>query len=183
MVYISWEETIGYPNPIGQWCTCRHHFCLFVLSDLLDNVLVIILSHPIFTGTTYPLDLVRSRLSIATASMLSTNNSQTSASATTSSSSHLRLTSALHTSARPLPSELTMWGMTMKVMREEGGVRALYRGLVATAMGVAPYVGINFAAYEALRGLITPPGKTSVTRKLSCGALAGRHCHCQEYFL
>ena len=72
--------------------------------------------------------------------------------------------------------------MTMKVMREEGGVRALYRGLVATAMGVAPYVGINFAAYEALRGLITPPGKTSVTRKLSCGALAGRHCHCQEYF-
>jgi len=61
----------------------------------------------------------------------------------------------------------------MKVMREEGGVRALYRGLVATAMGVAPYVGINFAAYEALRGLITPPGKASVTRKLSCGALAG----------
>jgi len=58
-------------------------------------------------------------------------------------------------------------------MREEGGVRALYRGLVATAMGVAPYVGINFAAYEALRGMITPPGKTSVARKLLCGALAG----------
>jgi hypothetical protein len=69
----------------------------------------------------------------------------------------------------------------MKVMREEGGVRALYRGLVATAMGVAPYVGINFAAYEALRGLITPPGKTSVSRKLSCGALAGRHYRYQEY--
>jgi solute carrier family 25 phosphate transporter 23/24/25/41 len=63
--------------------------------------------------------------------------------------------------------------MTLKVMREEGGVRALYRGLVATAMGVAPYVGINFAAYEALRGLLTPPGKSSVARKLSCGALAG----------
>jgi len=63
--------------------------------------------------------------------------------------------------------------MTLKVMRDEGGVRALYRGLVATAMGVAPYVGINFAAYEALRGLITPPGKSTVGRKLSCGALAG----------
>ncbi|KAH9057326.1 mitochondrial carrier domain-containing protein [Lactarius vividus] len=130
--------------------------------------------------TTYPLDLVRSRLSIATSSILSTNNSQTSTStpapttaAATSSSSQLRLASALHTSAGPLPSELTMWGMTMKVMREEGGVRALYRGLVATAMGVAPYVGINFAAYEALRGVITPPGKSSVTRKLTCGALAG----------
>lgn len=63
--------------------------------------------------------------------------------------------------------------MTLKVMREEGGLRGLYRGLPATAFGVAPYVGINFAAYEGLRGVITPPGKTSVARKLSCGALAG----------
>jgi solute carrier family 25 phosphate transporter 23/24/25/41 len=63
--------------------------------------------------------------------------------------------------------------MTLKIVREEGGVRGLYRGLVATAFGVAPYVGINFAAYEFLRGVITPPGKTSVARKLSCGALAG----------
>ncbi|KAI0302551.1 mitochondrial carrier [Russula brevipes] len=123
--------------------------------------------------TTYPLDLVRSRLSIATASMLATNNSATSSSSSAGASTQLRLASSLHTSARPLPSELTMWGMTLKVMREEGGVRALYRGLVATAVGVAPYVGINFAAYEALRGLLTPPGKSSVARKLSCGALAG----------
>ena len=34
-----------------------------------------------------------------------------------------------------------MWGMTLRVVREEGGVRALYRGLIPTAMGVAPYVG------------------------------------------
>lgn len=38
-------------------------------------------------------------------------------------------------------ADLTVWGMTLKVMRDEGGVRALYRGLVPTAMGVAPYVG------------------------------------------
>jgi len=63
--------------------------------------------------------------------------------------------------------------MTLKIMREEGGVRALYRGLMTTAFGVAPYVGINFAAYEFLRSIITPPGKSSVWRKLSCGALAG----------
>jgi solute carrier family 25 phosphate transporter 23/24/25/41 len=138
------------------------------------------------TGTTYPLDLVRSRLSIATASMMAANNSAASSSqsssmfppppssAGASTSSQLRLASALHTSARPLPSELSIWGMTLKVMREEGGPRALYRGLVATAMGVAPYVGINFAAYETLRGLITPPGKNNVARKLTCGALAGK---------
>jgi solute carrier family 25 phosphate transporter 23/24/25/41 len=67
--------------------------------------------------------------------------------------------------------------MTLKVMRDEGGFLALYRGLVATAMGVAPYVGINFATYEALRSFITPPGKNGVARKLSCGALAGRRCY------
>lgn len=66
-----------------------------------------------------------------------------------------------------------MWGMTLRVVRKEGGVRALYRGIMATATGVAPYVGINFAAYEALRGVITPPGKSSAPRKLLCGALAG----------
>lgn len=66
-----------------------------------------------------------------------------------------------------------MWGMTLKVMREEGGFLALYRGMVPTAVGVAPYVGINFAAYEGLRGVITPPENTTVARKLACGALAG----------
>ncbi|KAI8993794.1 mitochondrial carrier [Trametes punicea] len=127
--------------------------------------------------TTYPLDLVRSRLSIATASIPLQN-----ASAPSSTSAQPALAAAYHTassSGRPVaanvfsPKDLTMWGMTLKVMREEGGVRALYRGLVPTAMGVAPYVGINFAAYEALRGVITPPGKSSVHRKLLCGALAG----------
>lgn len=33
-----------------------------------------------------------------------------------------------------------MWGMTLKVVREEGGIRGLYRGMVPTAVGVAPYV-------------------------------------------
>ncbi|KAG6889227.1 hypothetical protein C0992_005971 [Termitomyces sp. T32_za158] len=70
-------------------------------------------------------------------------------------------------------ADLTIKGMTLKIMREEGGVRGLYRGLVTTSAGVAPYVGINFAAYEFLRGIITPPGKSSIWRKLTCGALAG----------
>jgi len=130
--------------------------------------------------TTYPLDLVRSRLSIATASIpvqhstLSTISSQqpslVSGYHTASTSSKL-----LHTTkhAAWTPKDLTMWGMTLKVMREEGGVLALYRGMIPTAVGVAPYVGINFAAYEALRGIVTPPDKSTVVRKLACGALAG----------
>jgi solute carrier family 25 phosphate transporter 23/24/25/41 len=85
--------------------------------------------------------------------------------------------SAYHTSAPKLSAytrkDLTVWGMTLKVMREEGGIMALYRGMIPTAVGVAPYVGINFAAYEALRGVITPPDKNTIVRKLTCGALAG----------
>jgi solute carrier family 25 phosphate transporter 23/24/25/41 len=58
-------------------------------------------------------------------------------------------------------------------MKEEGGIRGLYRGLVPTAMGVAPYVGLNFSVYELLRGYVTPPGKESAYGGLLCGALAG----------
>ncbi|KIJ49521.1 hypothetical protein M422DRAFT_225317 [Sphaerobolus stellatus SS14] len=118
--------------------------------------------------TTYPLDLVRSRLSIASASI-----SLTSTTSAASTGSTLSGSSGYHTAASHAAANMGVRGMTLKIMRDEGGVRALYRGLVATAMGVAPYVGINFAAYEALRGVITPPGKTSIGRKLSCGALAG----------
>ncbi|EGO00245.1 hypothetical protein SERLA73DRAFT_180723 [Serpula lacrymans var. lacrymans S7.3] len=133
--------------------------------------------------STYPLDLVRSRLSIATASIAisSQQKNPPSKTATTPAAPSVKqaLSSAYHTSSSVSHSagisraESSMWGMTLKVMREEGGIRGLYRGLVPTAMGVAPYVGINFAAYEALRGVITPPGKSSIARKLACGALAG----------
>jgi len=121
--------------------------------------------------STYPLDLVRSRLSIATASISLSAQSKTAA-ATSNVTRPLSHTYHTSSSMRSSP-ELTMWGMTLKVVREEGGIRGLYRGLITTAFGVAPYVGINFAAYEFLRGVITPPGKNSVARKLSCGALAG----------
>ncbi|KAF9467459.1 mitochondrial carrier domain-containing protein [Collybia nuda] len=138
--------------------------------------------------STYPLDLVRSRLSIATATVaLSAATQHTPpppAPSTTTTTTRLAqgsipkhaaalFHSTAATAQQYTKADLTIWGMTGKIMREEGGVRALYRGLVTTAMGVAPYVGINFAAYEFLRGIITPPGKSSIARKLSCGAMAG----------
>ncbi|KAG5735491.1 hypothetical protein E4T56_gene11140 [Termitomyces sp. T112] len=151
---------------------------------------------------TYPLDLVRSRLSIATASVaLATASAVPSSSSSTTSVNSTKLLNASpqpptssipkHTTAAAFhttsptqklstaaasgytKADLTIKGMTLKIMREEGGIRGLYRGLVTTSAGVAPYVGINFAAYEFLRGVVTPPGKSSVWRKLTCGALAG----------
>ncbi|KAJ7188303.1 mitochondrial carrier domain-containing protein [Mycena filopes] len=121
--------------------------------------------------STYPLDLVRARLSIATASIPISAAPQTTKPSPGTGAKFL--SSAYHTASSISRSELSIAGMTRKIVREEGGIRGLYRGLVATAFGVAPYVGINFAAYEFLRGVITPPGKNSIARKLSCGALAG----------
>jgi len=110
-------------------------------------------------SVTYPLDLIRARLSIASASF------ELGPSTTTASGSV-----AIRMGPPKVPG---MWQMAVKVMREEGGVRGLYRGIMATAAGVAPYVGCNFAAYEFLRGVLTPPENATIPRKLLCGALAG----------
>ena len=131
---------------------------------------------------------MRSRLSIATAS-ISLQNQSLSAAPGDSASSSISGVSRSTPKARYSKADLSVFGMTLKVMREEGGIRGLYRGLVATAVGVAPYVGINFATYEALRGIITPPGQSSTARKLMCGALAGMElsvlvfCSCSDVLI
>ncbi|KAI5123658.1 hypothetical protein M0805_001688 [Coniferiporia weirii] len=163
---------------LKKWFTKYGERPLDTPTRLLSGALAGIVS----VCSTYPLDLVRSRLSIATATITLPVNPQSTSQGPLSNAAQPTLASAYHTASVPKTlaqveasarEHLTMMGMSRKVMREEGGVRALYRGLPATAFGVAPYVGINFAAYEALRGVITPPGKTSVVRKLACGALAG----------
>lgn len=143
--------------------------------------------------TTYPLDLVRSRLSIASASIrvpapapepvpvVATGSGVRAGMIGAQASRRTMSTLLPHPS--PIPGQPaarraqvpSMWGMTLKVMREEGGIRGLYRGLIPTAVGVAPYVGINFAAYERLRQIITPDPAVDygAPRKLLCGALAG----------
>lgn len=113
--------------------------------------------------STYPLDLVRSRISIASASLYQIEHSG-------------RPHGPLH-----VPGVVEM---TAKVYREEGGLRGLYRGCVPTSMvrigycspqGVAPYVAFNFYFYEHARTFFTdadgtPPG---ALMKLVCGAWAG----------
>ncbi|ORY24070.1 mitochondrial carrier domain-containing protein [Naematelia encephala] len=114
-------------------------------------------------AATYPLDLVRARLSIATANMAMAN-SPSSKSAFSAQDAKLGIA-----------------GMTKKVYMTEGGIRGLYRGCWATAVGVAPYVSLNFYIYESLRSYILPApneihqlGSGELTiRKLFCGALAG----------
>jgi solute carrier family 25 phosphate transporter 23/24/25/41 len=59
--------------------------------------------------------------------------------------------------------------------RTEGGIAALYRGILPTVAGVAPYVGLNFMVYESVRQYFTPEGQQnpSAIGKLCAGAISG----------
>ncbi|KAJ5591765.1 uncharacterized protein N7459_002134 [Penicillium hispanicum] len=100
---------------------------------------------------TYPLDIVRTRLSIQSASFADLGKRDPS---------------------EKLPGMFT----TMVVIyKNEGGMVALYRGIVPTVAGVAPYVGLNFMTYESVRRYLTPEGEKNPTpsRKLLAGAISG----------
>ncbi|EEP80822.1 conserved hypothetical protein [Uncinocarpus reesii 1704] len=99
---------------------------------------------------TYPLDIVRTRLSIQSASF-----------------SELK-----QAPSQKLPGMF----QTMRIMYQtEGGIIALYRGILPTVAGVAPYVGLNFMTYESVRKYLTPEGdlNPSPYRKLLAGAISG----------
>lgn len=99
---------------------------------------------------TYPLDIVRTRLSIQSASF-----------------SNLK-----EASQKKLPG---MWATMVMMYKTEGGFLALYRGILPTVAGVAPYVGLNFMTYESVRKYFTREGEKNppAMRKLAAGAISG----------
>ncbi|KAJ5851918.1 uncharacterized protein N7529_011303 [Penicillium soppii] len=100
---------------------------------------------------TYPLDIVRTRLSIQSASFADLGTRDP---------------------AQKLPGMFTTMVM---IYKNEGGPKALYRGITPTVAGVAPYVGLNFMTYESVRMYLTPEGdkNPSSARKLLAGAISG----------
>lgn len=85
-----------------------------------------------------------------------------------------------------------MWATLVIMYKTEGGILALYRGIIPTVAGVAPYVrpsennwftrimltlqvGLNFMTYELVRKYFTPEGdkNPSAVRKLAAGAISG----------
>ncbi|PRT56447.1 hypothetical protein B9G98_04067 [Wickerhamiella sorbophila] len=98
---------------------------------------------------TYPMDIVRTRLSIQTASIGSLQKEN-------------------------LAKPPGMWATMAQMYKTEGGMVALWRGLIPTTLGVAPYVGINFACYEYLRDrLAVDNSKLSSYSTLTAGAVSG----------
>lgn len=100
---------------------------------------------------TYPLDIVRTRLSIQSASFKGLAPKEI---------------------GKRMPGMFT----TLKHMyATEGGIPALYRGILPTVAGVAPYVGLNFMVYETVREYFTPDGEAApgAIGKLGAGAVSG----------
>ena len=68
-----------------------------------------------------------------------------------------------------------MWPLLINMYKTEGGFPALYRGIVPTIAGVAPYVGLNFMVYEIARTQFTRAGEKDpgALGKLGAGAVSG----------
>ncbi|PSK46411.1 hypothetical protein B9Z65_5379 [Elsinoe australis] len=100
---------------------------------------------------TYPLDIVRTRLSIQSASFEGLTKAE---------------------AGKKLPG---MGALLKSMYVNEGGMPALYRGILPTVAGVAPYVGMNFMVYESVRTYFTPKGEKnpSAFGKLGAGAISG----------
>lgn len=60
------------------------------------------------------------------------------------------------------------------IVKREGGIFALYRGLSPTVAGIAPYVALNFTVYEGLKSWLSMRKiEVDVEKKLICGGVAG----------
>ncbi|OWB81004.1 hypothetical protein B5S32_g5343 [[Candida] boidinii] len=108
---------------------------------------------------TYPMDLVKTRLSIQTAKSLKNLHH---------SNDTMEIASPKKISKPP-----GMFKSIKDIYLHEGGVKGLYRGLLPTSIGVAPYVALNFAFYEKLKEQFPIELQSNLIIKLSIGAISG----------
>jgi len=88
--------------------------------------------------STYPLDLIRTRLTIQTTEQ--------------------KYNGILH---------------TFQCVVKEEGVKSLYKGVIVSSMGIAPYVAINFAVYDGLKRTLVKKKSISLFESLAFGGIAG----------
>ncbi|KAK8048719.1 hypothetical protein PG994_010449 [Apiospora phragmitis] len=83
------------------------------------------------------------------------------------------VTSVFLTYPWTLPKQLPgMWPTMVAMYKQEGGVAALYRGIIPTVTGVAPYVGLNFMTYEFVRKYLTPE-ETRIPARFQINTMSG----------
>lgn len=116
--------------------------------SVVDRMLAGAISGIVCVTATYPLDLIRTRLAVQTA--------------------------AIGSERADTKKPPGIWATARSVYQNEGGLRALWRGLVPTCLGVAPFLAINFSLYDQIRhSLSKDERKLSSFSTLCAGALSG----------
>jgi solute carrier family 25 phosphate transporter 23/24/25/41 len=107
-------------------------------------------------SATYPLDIIRTRLSLADSSLMQFHKS-------------------VQYNIPWLFNKSRILNCGYLIVKEEGGLRGLYRGLLPTILGIAPYVALNFTTYETLKRQVAHVmhRDPTVHEKLICGGTAG----------
>ncbi|XP_015793127.1 graves disease carrier protein [Tetranychus urticae] len=115
---------------------------------------------------TYPLDLVRARLSFSVE--FASANGATAASGYFSS-----------------PPGLRIWSCIRNIVQNEGGFAALYRGMTPALLGIVPYSGLYFYTFEEFKRFVLEHFPhwcgtyvddkllLNIPSKLLCGGLSG----------
>jgi solute carrier family 25 phosphate transporter 23/24/25/41 len=143
MVFENCKHMLIKSRPITGFTSLNNH--LNVYERLIAGSVAGIVS----VAVTYPLDLIRARITVQTASLSKLNKGK-------------------------LVNAPTVLQTYREVVGNEGGFLALYKGIVPTTLGVAPYVAINFALYEYLRDYMDTSKKdfSNPMWKLGAGAFA-----------
>ena len=128
-------------------------------------------------SATYPLDMVRGRLTVQA-------DGSPSACVPAARAAPLRI-AAPRPRSRPAEAVRVcarryrgIVHAAQTIAREEG-MRAFYKGWLPSVIGVVPYVGLNFAVYETLKDMelkrrgLSDERDLGVVTRLTCGALAG----------
>ncbi|EDO17796.1 hypothetical protein Kpol_541p38 [Vanderwaltozyma polyspora DSM 70294] len=112
---------------------------------------------------TYPIDLIRTRLSIQTSDLENLKASK----------------------AKDIKHPPGFWKLFKDVYYNEGKIIGLYKGVIPTCFGVVPYAGLNFTFYNILKEIALPDEKSNLNNgngnvtfkdniiKLGLGAISG----------
>ncbi|XP_044953543.1 mitochondrial carrier protein CoAc2-like isoform X1 [Hordeum vulgare subsp. vulgare] len=103
--------------------------------------------------STYPLDLVRTKLAY-----------------------QLQVKGAVNLSLRESkPSEQVYKGILdcVKTIHRQNGLKGLYRGMAPSLYGIFPYSGLKFYFYEKMKTNVPEEHRKDIIPKLACGSVAG----------
>uniref|UniRef100_A0A8R7VBN9 Graves disease carrier protein n=2 Tax=Triticum urartu TaxID=4572 RepID=A0A8R7VBN9_TRIUA len=103
--------------------------------------------------STYPLDLVRTKLAY-----------------------QLQVKGTVNLSLRESkPSEQVYKGILdcLKIIYRQNGLKGLYRGMAPSLYGIFPYSGLKFYFYEKMKTHVPEEHRRDIIPKLACGSVAG----------